>query len=1393
MPLGEDQEVAVEQARRGVRAWVRDAGRRAGRTTPYTVLALLVAAAVAPVAAVTLGASAAYTALLGQIGAIGAGHFGALLSDTANRLRRRTPQPTGEQWREAVAEALAPALAANDERAQALRVEVSQVLRGVDAVAVAFAESIAESGTGSQELREQLAAAVSVLGVEIDELRWLVHDAVAALDGLQEDVAVQNSVHREQVDLTRRVYVAVTQLRQEVLRGPAASAPAATPDEPHTPPDPLAACPFPGLASFQPEDEEWFFGRDGATAELLARLAEQVTGGAPLVVTGASGVGKSSLVRAGLLPAVARGGLPVAGSESWPWLLMTPGAKPLTELAARTAALAGVSAVDALRQLRDGPDAYGALATQAALAARPPDGPADDRGPRLVVVVDQFEELFTLCADPAERELFATALASSGPALVVLAVRSDFFPQCTSLRPLLPALAAGPAVVSPLGVGELRSAVVGPAERAGLELESGLVELLLTELGARDGGYESGAVPLLAHALRSTWLRRQGRRLTIEGYRSAGGVRDAVADTAERIYVSLDDGGKARLRAGLLGLVAIVEGAGAVRRRGPRSSMTPEVLDRLVRARLVTADANSIEISHEVLLSAWPRLADWLEQDRHAIVTRQRLTEAAHYWAESDEDTDALYRGARLAAAQDWAAGRDGVGEVERRFLDASEAAAEAVLVSERRRGRRLRRLVAGLATALAVAVAAAGFAVEQRSEAQRRADDALSRQYAAESLASVEGDQARAIQLALSAWRTSQTPQARGALLSAQMLPFTGRLGNQPGGLAVALSGDGTRAAVGHGDGAVRLWDAAEHRLLRELTGHAAQMGSMAFSPDGTMLATGALEANGVRVWDATSGDQIRVLAAAGFVAWLPDGGLAAFAVSTAGKPVIGVFDPRTGATRAELPVGDIVSDLGVSPDGRYLAAGLPKSGGIRVWRLSDRAVIADLRVNQAESAVPLAFSPTGELAGAGLDGEIRVWRLPDGALVRTLRRLEGGTVGQLAYTPDGFLLATGGGRDLAAWDADTGVPVTSYTGFEGTPLDVAVAANGKVVAATGIDDTTILWQRATAWLPHTTAVFDARFDSTGRRLATAATDGMVRLWDTGSREVVATLPHQAAVDDIAWSPDGTLATVTVDGTVRLWGADGRERHRFTVAPRRPGSLAFAPDGGTLAVSAGRPLDTGGGGGEQPGPEYTLHVWDARSGAERGVLDLGTAGTDAITFTHDGAHLLAATYDLELVSASETRAEAVLRRWRTDDLTELSSVPLGDEQVMDLSVSPDGSTLAVVGTGRSVRLWRLDGGGWRTIAEHPAPIREAAFSPDGATLATVTRNDTVIRLWDVRTGNLSANLTGQASLLNAVDFAPDGRTLATAASGASVGLWTLDVREVTDRLCRVVGDHPSC
>jgi WD40 repeat protein len=302
-----------------------------------------------------------------------------------------------------------------------------------------------------------------------------------------------------------------------------------------------------------------------------------------------------------------------------------------------------------------------------------------------------------------------------------------------------------------------------------------------------------------------------------------------------------------------------------------------------------------------------------------------------------------------------------------------------------------------------------------------------------------------------------------------------------------------------------------------------------------------------------------------------------------------------------------------------------------------------------------------------------------------------------------------------------------------------------------------------------------------------------VVRLWDTESRTVVATLPHEAAVDYVAWSPDGTLATATVGGTVHLWGADGKERHRFTVAPLRPGSLAFTPDGGTVAVAAGRPLDTEGT-GEQPGPEYTLHVWDARTGAERTVVDLGTAGTSAITFTRDGAHLLAATYDQTIVEASGTRTEAVLRRWRTDDLTELASVPMGDEQVTDLSVSPDNRTLAVVGTGRSVRLWRLDGsGGWRTFAEHPAQLREAAFSPDGATLATITRNDTVIRLWDVRTGTLSANLTGQTSLLNAVDFAPDGNTLATAAAGASVGLWTLDVRQVIDRLCRVLGDHPSC
>ncbi|AOS62232.1 ATP-binding protein [Actinoalloteichus hymeniacidonis] len=463
--------------------------------------------------------------------------------------------------------------------------------------------------------------------------------------------------------------------------------------------------PYPGLTAFRTQDAAWFFGRDALVSRLLADLAERLTTGKPLVLVGDPGAGKSSLLAAGLLPAVAEGGLPVAGSHEWPWLTMTPGRTPLEELVTRAATLAGVSATQAIAEIRAEPTAFGALAAQAAAMI----GSAAHRrgldGGRLLIVVDQLEELFTQCTDSVERESFITALTSADPALVVMAVRADFYPDCLRLDRLAAVFAAGHVPMPAMRTDELRSVITEPAALAGVTPEPGLVELLTAELHDHGLRPVPTPLPLLAHALRVTWLHGGGHRMTVADYAATGGIDGAVADTAEEIHRSLDDAGRSTLRTAM---VSLTDGDRPVRRRAPRAEIPGWLLDRLIGARLVTASGSSVELAHEVLLSAWPRLGDWIRRDRAGLVIRRQLGESIRFWSDSGEDSVALYQAGRLVTALEWAADRRDLSDAERRFLAASVAAEEHERHVRLREVRRLRTLVGGLAVLL-VAVLTAG------------------------------------------------------------------------------------------------------------------------------------------------------------------------------------------------------------------------------------------------------------------------------------------------------------------------------------------------------------------------------------------------------------------------------------------------------------------------------------------------------------------------------------------------------------------------------------------------------------------------------------------------------------------------------------------------------------
>src|SRR5271165_173763 len=535
-------------------------------------------------------------------------------------------------------------------------------------------------------------------------------------------------------------------------------------------PGAVAGSPYRGLAVFGEQDAGWFFGREAATTALLDRMSRLLAGAGLLVVSGASGAGKSSLLRAGVLPRIRADGLAAApGAASWPCVVFTPTRAPLDELALRVAPLAGADAAAVRRGLAADPDGFALTARQAALAGPPgPDGrsaPRDQLRPaRLLLVVDQFEELFTQCAEEGQRRAFITALhaaatAGHGPdqapaALVVLGMRADFEVRCADYPQL-----AGPVqdryLVTAMTGRQLRMAITEPAKKAGSTVDEDLTGLLLAEVRTGQPGTSgAGVLPLLSHALDQAWRSRTGQAVTLADYERTGGIEGAVAGSAQRAYERLTPGQQAAARQVFTRLTATSAEGVDYADRGTKAELTAgksaaeahdveAVLEAFAAERLLTLAVGTVELSHEALLTAWPLLRDTWLADTHADrIVRSRLHATAAEWDRHSRDPSYLYGGSLLQAATGTAtrtgadpARHPPLSQTERDFMAASSHA--------HRRTIRLRQaVIAGLLALTLTALTAAGIAVRNAATATHNAANAerqhaiaLSRQLAAESL----------------------------------------------------------------------------------------------------------------------------------------------------------------------------------------------------------------------------------------------------------------------------------------------------------------------------------------------------------------------------------------------------------------------------------------------------------------------------------------------------------------------------------------------------------------------------------------------------------------------------------------------------------------------------------
>ncbi|TDV55029.1 protein kinase domain-containing protein [Actinophytocola oryzae] len=1167
-------------------------------------------------------------------------------------------------------------------------------------------------------------------------------------------------------------------------------------DETPTPGENTAdSCPYPGLQSFGIRDSDWFFGREQAVRDLLARLSRQRGGDGPLIVVGASGAGKSSLLHAGLLAAQAR-----AGEKS---LAMTPGDRPVGTLAARLAALTRTDPLRLAGRLWERPSDFGELCRVAAGENAP-----------LVVAVDQAEEMFTLCHDPREREVFATALASAWPARVVLAVRADFVEHCITLPPLKPSLDA-PYVLGPLSAEELARVVTKPAEVAGLELEPGLVDRLVTDVGA---GRDPGALPRLAHALRETWRNRTGNRLTLTGYQRTGGVDRAVALTADGVYNRLAPADQWALRGALLRMVTLLDGGGIARRRAHRSEVPHRALESLVSARLVTVDADAVSLSHDALLTSWPRLRQWVDEDRAALLVRQQLGEAVTNWRKGGQDRGDLYRGARLAAALDWSNGRADVSADERAFLTASER-------DRRRTTRRLRGFVVGLAALLVLALVAGGIAFVARGEADEARNEAQSRALAAESLSEADADPVDAMRKAVEGWHTAETVEARGALLSAPMLTYpTAFKSGLRQGYAIDVSADGRYVAVGSGEGEVAVWDVVERRRLDIDITAARTVLAVKFSPDGTMLAVSSVdptdnEVSGVKVWSIPDRKLIRRLSdvneALGPIAWRPDGqAVAAISVRADVTMAIGEFDPTTGNLIRWIGTAQPNTiSIAYSVRGDRLAAG-NGAGRLDLWNTANGTLVSTntehlstARMNEdGIVSVLVAFSPELLATASVADNTIRLWNPETGALVRSFRDITrhvtdpGQGPSALVFSPDGTVLYTNSNTTaLSIWDPLTGSYAGSITqGRRGgssaakTVLAIAVSRDGRTRVASASDGAVLRWHTNVSWHSSPTESVTGLDISPDGHTATAGdASGAITSWDIRTGDEVGGQGRlDSATYAVRYTPDGTRITGSITATLTVTttrGGVSRPRSIHLTGREFRGAIAVSPDGKLFAAAHGAPVRLG------KESDYRIGVWDVATLAQRAELKAGEQSPAELLFSSDGERLLALTNNEGTsVVGSDTDGTntATLLGWRLPDLTEEDPVRLGSDSLITSVFTPDGRSLLTAGTGRMIEI--RDPRTGRVLdrfGRHSSTIRKIAISRDGRIIATITSDDSVVRLWDLRSKRLLAVLTGHVAPVNELVFAPDGKSLASGGTDTDIGVWQLAPDQVVRRLCANLAD----
>ena len=1170
---------------------------------------------------------------------------------------------------------------------------------------------------------------------------------------------------------------------------------------------PIPPCPYRGLFAFREKDAPFFFGREAFTVQLVEAVQQQSL----VAVLGPSGSGKSSVVNAGLIPRL-RQTTASSPVDNWHIASFRPGDRPFHTLAAALLPYlqSGLSTTDSLVESNKLGEALGKGETHLTeiIARLVEQHHQADAQSRLLLVIDQFEELYTLCPQPRLRHHFLDELLKaveagrafkSGvfthrsatvtrlPVSIVLTMRADFLAQALTHRDFADALQAADIKLGPMTRQELERAVENPAGRQGVLFEKGLAARILDDVGE-----EVGRLPLLEFALTSLWDKQQGGLLTHEAYEASGRVEGALAYHANEVFNALNPAEQIQARQIFIQLVRPGEGTEDTRRLAARAELGEAnwaLVQRLADARLVVTGRNSAgqettEVVHEALIRGWEQLRSWMSADRTFRAWQERLRQALQQWQASGQDEGALLRGTLLAEAEGWLHERkNNLSQAEQSFIQAGVALRERQKAAQERQRR---RVMAGLATGLIITaiglvlmVGLAGMAgLNWRSARQAQTEAIAAAERADAEAQRAEGEAQRAEDEAQRAEAAAaEAEQQRRTAFARQLMGQADGLAAVQPDLALLLSLEAARIDP-HLQQETRhsLLTALETnpRLTTYLRGHLGDVEDVAFSPDGKILASAGTADEAIILWDIETGQPLgRPLAGHTAhvltVAFSPDGKLLA---SGGDDKTVILWDVQTGRLLERLTgPTEWVRSVAFNRNGTLLASA---GGGqkIIIWDVQSRRQLGSPLEGHTNGVRRVVFSPTNDttLASAGDDHTIILW---DVAARQQLGTLNGHTdwVLGLAFNPDGQTLASGS-RDntIILWDLtrrpypQRGQPLAAHTN---SVLGVAFSLDGQTLASSSWDKTVRLWDVRNPDDPaplgaplsgHSDGVFSLTFNpQNGQQLVSAGADDTIIVWNLAARQRLSQpLAQQPGdVETVAFSPDGKLlASGGNDNKIILWDMVSRKPRGQPLSSHTDWvtNIIFSPAGKILA-SAGR--------------DSRVILWDVASGQPVTTLAGHSDGVWSIAFSPDGSKLATGGVDQTIIL------------WDVETFQQLGQFRGHSDRVSSLAFSPNGQTLASAGWDKSIILWDVEtfqplG---LPLTGHTDQVFAVAFSPDSQTLVSGGRDSAII-FWNVTDRNnpsqIGPPLLEHTNSVLGLTFNRDGTTLASSSFDTTILLWDM-------------------